>query len=115
MGKNVSFDVFREKHPEYPESLRECYFESVVYGPEIVLQNSFCVDLKDREVIDTLLKIRMPEYIYCGTSRLVKALGKAYPQLIPLIRLHGWYEESICMVMHATKRALQPKAEAPEG
>lgn len=107
---NVSFDRFREKHPEYPESLRRGYLESVMHPPGLeVTQNSFCVDLEDQHEIDVLLKIRMPEYIYCGTHELVAELSAAYPQLAPLIRLHSWYEDSICMVMHTTETKLRTK------
>ena len=106
---NKSFDKFREKHPEYPESLRRNYWESVVSSYPPVLQNSFMVDLDESEVIRQLLKIRTPEYIYCGTTDLCDDLATAFPQLKELIHLHRWYEENICFVMHATTMKVPAK------
>jgi hypothetical protein len=100
---NVAYDKFREQHPEYPESLRAHYWESVVSCYPPILQNSFMVELGDRAIIDQLLKLGKPEYIYCGTKELERKFGKAYPHLKPIIKLHGFYEESICMVMFATE------------
>ena len=100
---NKSFDLFREKHPEYPETLRRYYWESVVSCYPPVLQNSFMVDLDEPEIINQLLRLGKPEYIYCGTTDLADDLSSAFPELRELIQLHGWYEENICFVMFATK------------
>lgn len=103
---DVSFIRFQEKYPQYPDSLRSAYAESMVTGERIILQHGFYVDLEDRAEIDALLKVGVPEYIYCGTHELVAELSQAYPQLASLIKLHGWYEESIYMIMHSVELPL---------
>jgi hypothetical protein len=99
---DIRFDEFREAHPEYPESLRSHYSQSFISDIPMVMQNSFYVDLEEPKVIDLILSVGMPEYIYCGDQETIDELGKAYPQLSPLIRFHGWYQNSIYMVMHTS-------------
>lgn len=99
---NMSFDKFRETHPQYPESLRSYYSQSLISDIPVVQQDSFYVDLEEPSVIDLILSVGTPEYILCGDQDTINELGKAYPQLAPLIRFHGWYQDSIYMVMHAS-------------
>ena len=78
---DVSFIKFQEKYPQYPDDLGSAYSESITSGENIVVQHGFYVDLEDRSMIDKLLGVGLPEYIYCGSRELSNELSQAYPHL----------------------------------
>lgn len=103
-----SFDVFREKHPEYPEYFSALYAHNIVLEPDQVMcsQHGFYVDFDEPQDIDQLLAIARPQRIYVGTQELQDELLSCHPELASLVIPHSWYQDSIFMVMVIDKKRI---------
>lgn len=90
--------AFFDEHPEYA-GFGAAYMETVTYENSIMLiQYSFCVS-RIRN-IKKLIAIKRPEIIYYGTEELGHMCRTQLPSdLRPIIKPHGWYEDTVCVIV----------------
>ncbi len=99
---DVSYDRFRDKHPEYLEVWRNSFMRSMICSDPPRLQSGFHVYPDEPEFINALVALGKPVVIYCGTEELAKELLGFYPHFKGIVHLNGWYQDSCFMVVHET-------------
>lgn len=99
---DVTYDRFRANHPEYLEVWRSAFMQTLISSDPPVIQSGFFVEIDEPEMINALVCFANPIVFYCGDGELAKDLIAAYPRFESIVRLHGWYQDSIFMVIHET-------------
>jgi hypothetical protein len=99
---DVTYDRFRDNHPEYLDVWRNSFMRSMICSDPPRLQSGFYISPDEPGFIDALVVLGKPVLIYCGTEELAKELIALYPHFIDIVHLNGWYEDSCFMVVHET-------------
>lgn len=100
--KNVSFDLFlaRGDNQKFKAKYRSRYFETMICSSPPVIQCGFFAS--QPRYAKALIAVQKPLEIHCGTQKLFDATAKMYPELSEIIKINGWFEDSMFLIMEKT-------------